>query len=55
MGTRAQEARTPVGLAAIAAFDRYPLIDDEAQMLYLSSYDRTGGNDDGFKGDVLRR
>ena len=47
---RAQEHAAPAGLAAIAAFDRYPVIDDEAQMLYLSSYDRTGGNDDGFKG-----
>jgi hypothetical protein len=50
LAVHAQERAAPVGLAAIAAFDRYPLIDDEAQMLYLSSYDRTGGNDDGFKG-----
>ncbi|MFN8060464.1 MAG: glycoside hydrolase family 172 protein [Vicinamibacterales bacterium] len=40
----------PVGLAALAAFDRYPVLTDDAQMLYLSSYDRTGGNDDGFDG-----
>lgn len=46
----AQEPATPVGLAAIAAFDRYPIVEDDAQMLYLSSYDRSGGNDDGFKG-----
>jgi hypothetical protein len=46
----AQDAAAPVGLAAIAAFDRYPLIEDDAQMLYVSSYDRAGGNDDGFKG-----
>ena len=40
----------PVGLAALAAFDRYPFMVDDAQMLYLSSYDRAGGNDDGFDG-----
>ena len=43
-------AAAPVGLPAIAAFDRLPLIEDDAQFLYASSYDRTGGNDDGFKG-----
>jgi len=48
--TRAQETATPVGLAAIAAFDRYPIVDEDSQMLYMSSYDRTGGNDDGFRG-----
>ena len=46
---RAQEP-APVGLAALAAFDRSPLLVDDAQMLYVSSYDRTGGNDDGFDG-----
>ena len=45
-----EEPGRPVGLAAIAAFDRYPLVEDDSQMLYLSSYDRTGGNDDGFRG-----
>jgi hypothetical protein len=48
--TRAQETATPVGLAAIAAFDRYAIVDEDSQMLYMSSYDRTGGNDDGFRG-----
>ena len=43
-------AASPVGLPAIAAFDRLPLVEDDAQFLYASSYDRTGGNDDGFKG-----
>ncbi|AMY09345.1 hypothetical protein LuPra_02560 [Luteitalea pratensis] len=43
-------AAAPVGLPAIAAFDRLPLVEDDAQFLYASSYDRTGGNDDGFKG-----
>ena len=43
-------APAPVGLPAIAAFDRLPLVEDDAQFLYVSSYDRSGGNDDGFKG-----
>lgn len=40
----------PVGLPAIADFDRLPILEADAQFLYVSSYDRTGGNDDGFKG-----
>jgi len=48
--TGAQGTTAPVGLAAIAAFDRYPIVDEDNQMLYMSSYDRTGGNDDGFRG-----
>jgi len=51
---RAQEP-APVGLSAIAAFDRYPVVEDDAQMLYLSSYDRTGGNDDGFDDEETPR
>ncbi len=39
-----------VGLAAIAAFDSYPLLLPGTQARYLSSFDRTGGNDDGFDG-----
>ena len=35
-------AASPVGLPAIAAFDRLPLVEDDAQFLYASSYDRTG-------------
>lgn len=41
---------SPVGLPALTAIDRYPVLVDDAQMLYVSSYDRTGGNDDGFRG-----
>ena len=49
LAVAAQEP-VPVGLAALEAFDRYPFLVDDAQMLYVSSYDRTGGNDDGFRG-----
>jgi hypothetical protein len=29
---------------------RYPILDPGVQAHYLSSYDRSGGNDDGFDG-----
>ena len=29
---------------------RYPILDSGVQAHYLSSYDRSGGNDDGFDG-----
>lgn len=38
------------GLDTIAQFDRYPLLVPDAEAHYLSSYDRTGKNDDGFEG-----
>lgn len=38
------------GLDTIAQFDRYPLLVREGEAHYLSSFDRTGGNDDGFEG-----
>jgi hypothetical protein len=38
------------GLEAIEEFERYPLLMTDTQAHYLSSYDRSGGNDDGFNG-----
>jgi hypothetical protein len=35
---------------ALHDLDRYPVLSGAAQAHYLSSYDRTGGNDDGFRG-----
>ena len=43
-------AQPAPGLETIAQFERYPLLVDEAQAQYVSSYDRTGKNDDGFAG-----
>ncbi len=45
------EAQAPrPGLDTLARFERYPLLVPDAQAHYLSSHDRTGGNDDGFDG-----
>lgn len=40
----------PVGLDFYNNLTALPLIYDNVQSFYLSSYDRTGGNDDGFRG-----
>jgi len=32
------------------SLSRYPILDPGVQAHYLSSYDRSGGNDDGFDG-----
>lgn len=32
------------------SLSRYPILDPAVQAQYLSSYDRSGGNDDGFDG-----
>jgi hypothetical protein len=34
----------------LADLSRYPILDSGVQAHYLSSYDRSGGNDDGFEG-----
>jgi hypothetical protein len=34
----------------LAELSRYPILDPGVQAHYLSSYDRSGGNDDGFEG-----
>ncbi len=48
---RVVEAQVPrPGLDTLARFERYPLLVPDAQAHYLSSHDRTGGNDDGFDG-----
>ncbi len=44
-------AAAPAGLAAIEAFDEYPFLRPDVDPHYLSSFDRTGGNNDGFSGD----
>lgn len=38
------------GLDAIADFRHYAILRPHTEAHYLSSYDRTGGNDDGFRG-----
>ena len=38
------------GLARAEDFSRYPILAPDVQAHYLSSYDRSGGNDDGFDG-----
>ncbi|MEW5978448.1 MAG: glycoside hydrolase family 172 protein [Acidobacteriota bacterium] len=39
-----------VGLQAVERFVDYPIIPTDVQAHYVSSYDRSGGNDDGFQG-----
>ena len=46
----AESVPVPVGLARIVAVDQFPQLRDE-RMLQASSYDRTGGNNDGFDGE----
>ena len=51
LSTKTVDAQAPrPGLDTIAQFERYPLLVPDAEAHYLSSYDRTGGNDDGFDG-----
>ena len=51
MSARVTDAQAPQpGLDTIAQFDRYPLLVPDAEAHYLSSYDRTGKNNDGFEG-----
>ena len=45
-GLRAQ----PVGLDFYDNLSSLPVLYSNVQSYYLSSYDRTGGNDDGFRG-----
>ena len=40
----------PVGLEFYNDLSLLPYIDSDIESFYLSSYDRTGGNDDGFRG-----
>lgn len=40
----------PVGLEFYDDLSLLPYIYSNAESYYLSSYDRTGGNDDGFRG-----
>ena len=40
----------PVGLEFYTDLSLLPYIYSNAESYYLSSYDRTGGNDDGFRG-----
>ena len=40
----------PVGIEVLARLDLLALIDPTAKAGMISSYDRTGGNDDGFSG-----
>jgi len=46
-----------LGIDALARLDRLPAYKDSIEVGCVSSYDRTGGNDDGFSGrfSVLRR
>jgi hypothetical protein len=50
-------AQTPIGIDALARPDLLPRFKPSATVASVSSYDRTGGNDDGFSGkhSVLRK
>ncbi len=51
LATVALTAQAPQpGLATIAQFEGYPRLVSDAEARYVSSYDRTGGNNDGFEG-----
>ncbi|MGH9320833.1 MAG: hypothetical protein ACRD21_19295 [Vicinamibacteria bacterium] len=39
-----------LALALLMRLARYPILDPSVQAHYLSSFDRSGGNDDGFDG-----
>ena len=39
-----------LAVLSIANFADYPRLRSDTQAHYVSSYDRTGGNDDGFDG-----
>jgi hypothetical protein len=43
-------AQAPVGLDALTRIDQLPRLRSSASVGSVSSYDRTGGNDDGFSG-----
>ncbi|MBN1851392.1 MAG: hypothetical protein JW829_01660, partial [Pirellulales bacterium] len=40
----------PVGMDFYNNLCNLPMIYDNVESYYISSYDRTGGNDDGFRG-----
>lgn len=40
----------PVGMEELARLDRLPVLRSAVKVGSVSSYDRTGGNDDGFSG-----
>lgn len=44
----------PVGPQFYGRLDQLPLLWSNVESYYLSSYDRTGGNDDGFRGTYSR-
>jgi hypothetical protein len=46
----AQAWRGPVGFRALTTLDTLPRLRSEARTLQVSSYDRSGGNDDGVSG-----
>jgi len=50
IGLAATTAAQPTGLAFYDDLSLLPSIYPNVQSYYLSSYDRTGGNDDGFRG-----
>lgn len=51
VSTRGVDAQAPQpGFDTIAQFGRYPLLPSDVEAHYLSSFDRTGKNDDGFAG-----
>lgn len=43
-------AEAPRGAGALLSLDALPLLRDGVQARHVSSFDRTGGNDDGFEG-----
>ncbi|MBN1854460.1 MAG: DUF2961 domain-containing protein [Pirellulales bacterium] len=45
-----QASSQPVGLDFYDNLNTLPIIYDNVESYYVSSYDRTGGNDDGFRG-----
>src|SRR5689334_4173956 len=50
MPAQAQEAAPTPGLAELTHLDRLARYKPSAKVASISSYDRTGGNDDGFSG-----
>src|SRR5436853_5551013 len=50
LGTGAQETPLVSGIEEIYRLDLLPRFKPSAKVASISSYDRTGGNDDGFSG-----
>lgn len=50
LGMPARGAAEPVGIEELSRLDRLPAFKQSVKIGSVSSYDRTGGNDDGFSG-----